>query len=71
LSPGRVKNFLHILETDSRATQSPIQWVPGTISQEVKRPGDEADQSFPTSAEVKETCLYIHFPIRLHVVAFN
>jgi hypothetical protein len=35
-------------------TQSPIQWVPGALSLEVKRPGREADHSPPYSAEVKE-----------------
>jgi hypothetical protein len=35
-------------------TQPPIQWVPGALSLEVKRPGREADHSPPSSAEVKE-----------------
>jgi hypothetical protein len=35
-------------------TQSPIQWVPGVLSLEVKRTGREADHSPPSSAEVKE-----------------
>jgi hypothetical protein len=35
-------------------TQPPIQWVPGAVSLEVKRPGREADHSPPSSAEVKE-----------------
>jgi hypothetical protein len=34
-------------------TQPPIQWVPGTISLGVKRPGREADHSPLSSAEVK------------------
>jgi hypothetical protein len=34
-------------------TQSPIQWVPGTLSLGVKWPVCEADHSPPTSAEVK------------------
>jgi hypothetical protein len=34
-------------------TQPPIQWVSGTISPEVKRPGRESDYSHPSSAEVK------------------
>jgi hypothetical protein len=34
-------------------TQLPIRWLPGTLSQEVKRPGNEADHFFPSSAEVK------------------
>jgi hypothetical protein len=37
-----------------RSTQLPIQWVPGALSQGVKRQGSEADQSSPTSAVVKK-----------------
>jgi hypothetical protein len=35
-------------------TQPPIQWVLGALSLGVKRPGREADNSPPSSAEVKE-----------------
>jgi hypothetical protein len=35
-------------------TQPPIQCVPRSLSLGVKRPGREADQSPPSSAEVKE-----------------
>jgi hypothetical protein len=35
-------------------TQPPIQWVPGSPSLGVKRPGREGDHSSPSSAEVKE-----------------
>jgi hypothetical protein len=35
-------------------TQPPIQWVPGSLSLVVKRPGREADHSPSSSAEVKE-----------------
>jgi hypothetical protein len=42
-------------------TQPPIQWVPGVLSLEVKRPGREADHSHPSSADVKECVeLYLH-----------
>jgi hypothetical protein len=43
--------------------QHPIQWVPGTLSLGVKRPGREADHSPPYSAEVKK-CVerYFHSP---------
>jgi hypothetical protein len=38
----------------------------------IKRPGREADHSPSTSEEVKENVdLYIHYPIRLHVVVLN
>jgi hypothetical protein len=41
----------------------PIQWVPGTLSLGVKRPGRETDNSHPSSVEVKECVeLYFHFP---------
>jgi hypothetical protein len=40
------------------STQPPIQWVPGALSPGVKRPGREADQSPPTSAEVKKMWIY-------------
>jgi hypothetical protein len=44
-------------------TQSPIQWVPGALSLEVKRPVREADHSPPSSAEVKDWVeLYLHSP---------
>jgi hypothetical protein len=43
--------------------QPPIQWVPGVLSLEVKRPGREADHSPPSSAEVKKCVeLYLHSP---------
>jgi hypothetical protein len=63
-SPGRVKNCL--FSTASRPalglTQPPIEWVPGTLSQGLKRPGLEADHSPPTSAEVKKTWIYTSIP---------
>jgi hypothetical protein len=43
------------------STQLPIQWVPGTLSPGVKRPGLEVDHSPPTSAEV----------LRFHGVVLN
>jgi hypothetical protein len=55
-SPGTVKNFL--FSTSSRPAlgpiQPPIQWVPEALSPEVKRPGRQADNSPPASAEVKK-----------------
>jgi hypothetical protein len=42
-------------------TQPPIQWIPGVLSLEVKWPGNDADHSPPSSAEVKEGVeLYLH-----------
>jgi hypothetical protein len=63
--------FLSPCRSDYEATQPHIQWVPGTLSPEVERSGREADHSPPTSAEVKETCVYISIPTRLHGVVLN
>jgi hypothetical protein len=43
----------HNVQTGSRATQPPIQWVSGALSPGIKRPGSAADRSPPSSAEVK------------------
>jgi hypothetical protein len=56
-------NFL--LFTASRPAlapiQSPIQWVPGALSPEVKWPGREAEHSPFSSVEVKKcVALYLH-----------
>jgi hypothetical protein len=48
-------------------TQPPIQWVPGSFSLGIKRPGREADHSPPSSAEDKECVeLYLLSPVRFH-----
>jgi hypothetical protein len=42
-------------------TQPPVKWVPGALSQGVKRPGCEAHHSHPSSAGDKECVeLYLH-----------
>jgi hypothetical protein len=44
-------------------TQPPVEWVPGSLSLGVKRPGCEADHSTPSIAEVKGCVeLYHHYP---------
>jgi hypothetical protein len=43
-------------------TQPPIQWVPGSLSLVVKRPGREADHSPPSSAEVNNVWSYTSSP---------
>jgi hypothetical protein len=63
--PEGAGNFF--LTTASRTalgpTQPPIQWVPGTLSLGVKRPGREADHSPRSNSEVKERVeLYLHSP---------
>jgi hypothetical protein len=55
-SPDSVKNFL--FSTSSRpavgwSTQPPIQWVPGSLSPGLKRPGREADHSPPATRSRK------------------
>jgi hypothetical protein len=58
-----VKNFP--LSMSSRLTlepTQPIQWVPGTLSPEVERPGRDADHSPPTSTEVRKIWLYTSTP---------
>jgi hypothetical protein len=55
-----------------QSTQPPIQWVPGSLSAVVKRPGREADHSPPASSEVKKMWIYIsNLPIRLYGVVLN
>jgi hypothetical protein len=44
--------------------ESPVHWVPGALSLEVKRPGREADYSPLSSAEVKE-CNLTFFILRV------
>jgi hypothetical protein len=54
------------------STQTPTQWVPGTLSLGVKQPGREADHSPPSSAEVKNAWSYTSTPsIRLHGMALS
>jgi hypothetical protein len=58
---------IFLLTTASRTalgpTQPPIQWIPGALSLEIKRPGREADHSPPSNAKVKEWVkLYFQSP---------
>jgi hypothetical protein len=59
-SSDTVKNFLFsmLARLILGPIQPPIQFVLGTISAGVKRPGREADHSPPTSAKVKNTWIY-------------
>jgi hypothetical protein len=61
-SPGRVKNFLRVVQTGLGPTQPPTQWVPGALSPGVKRPGREADYSPPANIQVKKTWVYTSTP---------
>jgi hypothetical protein len=58
------KNFHFSVSSRSAlgSTYPPIQWVPAALSSGVKRPGREADNSPPTSAEVKKTWTYTSTP---------
>jgi hypothetical protein len=53
------------MHTGSGATKPPIQWIPvGKVA--------EADRATPTSVGGQgNTCLYIHFRIRLHDVVLK
>jgi hypothetical protein len=51
----RYLSLLHSVQTSSVVNQRPIQWVPGSLSSEVKLPGLEADHSSPPSADVKKS----------------
>jgi hypothetical protein len=55
-------SLLHVVQTGSRPTQPPIQWVPGALSPEVKRPGRETNQLSQTSTEVKKMWIYTSTP---------
>jgi hypothetical protein len=59
---GKRCNTLIQLLVLSSPTQPPIQWIPGTLSPGVKRPGREADHSPPTIAEVQNTWIYASTP---------
>jgi hypothetical protein len=57
--PAGAGNFsLHyrIQNVSLGPTQQPIQWVPGVLSLDVKRPGREVDHSPPSGAEAKNAC---------------
>jgi hypothetical protein len=53
MTAGEGWEFFSSPPRPDRAHQPPIQWVPGALSLGVKRPGREANQSPPSSAEVK------------------
>jgi hypothetical protein len=54
--PARAGNFFlhHRVQNGSGAHPPPTQWIPGTVSLGVKRPGREDNHSPPCSAEVEE-----------------
>jgi hypothetical protein len=64
--------FTTVSRTALGPAQPPIQWVPGALSLEVKRPGRGADHSPPSSAEVNNAWSYTSTsPISLHGVVLS
>jgi hypothetical protein len=59
-SLGGGKNFYFPMSSIPAlgSTQPHIQWVPGSLSPQVKRPGGETDHSLPTSAEDQKNWVY-------------
>jgi hypothetical protein len=55
-SPGGSKNFHFSMSSSPSlgSTESPIQWVQGALSPDVKQPGRETDHSLPSSGEIKK-----------------
>jgi hypothetical protein len=53
------------------STKPSIEWVPGTLSPEIKRPGRENGHSHPSSAEAKNGGDIPPLPIHLHGVVLN
>jgi hypothetical protein len=64
LIPGMIKNFLFSMSSRPALgpTQHSIQWVLAVISLGIKRSVREADNSPPSSAEVKKTEIYTSTP---------
>jgi hypothetical protein len=68
-SPGGGKNF-HFSASSRPGlgpTQPPIHRVRETLSPKVKRPGLEADDSLPTSDEVKKMWIYASTPPNAYI----
>jgi hypothetical protein len=62
----------HVSRTALGPTQPPIHWVLGALSLGLKRPGREADNSPPSSIEVKNVWSYTSTPsIRLRGVVLS
>jgi hypothetical protein len=58
LSPGKIKNLFHGIQTKLTPTQPPSQWVPG-----VRRPEHEPGHSPPSSAKIKKVWIYTFIPM--------
>jgi hypothetical protein len=71
--PAGVTDFslLSCVQTESGATQPPIQCVPGAFSPVEKWHGREADHLPPSSASLGMVELYLHSPVRINGVVIN
>jgi hypothetical protein len=58
---------LHVVKTGSRAHPTSYKMGTGALSSGVKRPVREADQSPPTSTEMKNTWIYTSTPPYVYV----
>jgi hypothetical protein len=59
----RFSSLLHVVIPVLESTQCPIQWVPGALSQRIKRPGVSSwPLTFKTSAVIKKTWTYTSTP---------
>jgi hypothetical protein len=67
-SPGRVKNFLQVVQIGSGVHRTSYPMGTGGSFSGLKRPGREADHSPPANAEVKKMWIS---PVRLHGVVLN
>jgi hypothetical protein len=54
--------FTTASRTPLESTQSPVKWIPGTLSLWVKQPMRAADQSPPSSAKVRNAWSYTPTP---------
>jgi hypothetical protein len=61
--PGSVKNFLYVGQIGSGADPASYSMGTGALSPGVKPSGREADNSPPTSAEVKKTSISTSTPL--------
>jgi hypothetical protein len=61
-SPGRFKNFIHVVQIGSGVHPTSCQMHRGALSPRVYRQGREADHSPTTSAEVKKMWMYASIP---------
>jgi hypothetical protein len=69
--PGFDFSLVHNVQTGSGNTQPPIQWVSRVPSPGVKLSKLEANDSPPSSTEVKNGTAIPSFPIRLHGLVLN